>query len=265
MKIVRGLISELIRQKEVVWSLARRDFQRRYVRNLLGIVWAVIDPIAFVGILYLIFNSRFGQSDNETIPFVIYLLCGNIAYDLFSNLQNLTQVIKDHEFLVRKVNFRMEILPAGRLISSLLVHGIVMTIAMTIILFNHIWPTLYWFQLLYYMAAMSVFLFGASLLTASVFLFFPDISHIIAILNRVLFFLTPVFWQMKDLPENIARWIKLNPVVYIVNGYRDSMLYGRGFWLYPWQTLYFWTLTAGLLWAGITVHNKLRQYFAEAV
>jgi len=258
-------LSEIKRQRQAVWSLAVRDFRRKYVKNMLGIFWAVVDPIAFVGILYLIFSARFGNSDNGKIPFILYLLCGNMAFDLFSNLQSLTQVIKDHEFLIKKVNFRMEILPLVRLISGLMVHGIVMAIALSILIFNNIWPTVYWFQLLYYITALSVFLTGAAWLTSSIYLFFPDISHVIAIANRILFFLTPVFWRLEDLPETTARWIQLNPMVYIVNGYRDSLLYGNGFWNHPWQTLYFWSFTFVLLWAGITVHNKLRPHFAEAV
>ena len=258
-------LREVKNQRHVIWSLGIRDFRRKYVKNTLGIVWAIVDPIAFVGILYLIFSSRFNNSGGGEIPFVVYLLCGNMAFDLFSNLQNLTQVIKDHEFLIKKVHFRMELLPVVRLVSGLMLHGIVMSVALVIILFNRIWPDAYWFQLLYYMFALSVFLIGASWFTSSVYLFFPDISHITAIANRILFFLTPVFWKLEDLPETTARWIKLNPMVYIVNGYRESLLYGRGFWCHPWQTLYFWALTLILLWAGIAVHNKLRPHFAEVV
>jgi lipopolysaccharide transport system permease protein/teichoic acid transport system permease protein len=264
-RTIRKFLSEVNQQRDVIWSLGVRDFRRKYVQNTLGIVWAIVDPIAFVGILYLIFSSRFNNSGSGEIPFVVYLLCGNMAFDLFSNLQNLTQVIRDHEFLVKKVQFRMELLPIVRLVSGLILHGIVMSVAISIILFNGIWPDFYWFQLLYYIFALSVFLTGASWLTSSVYLFFPDISHITAIINRVLFFLTPVFWKLEDLPEATARWVKLNPMVYIVNGYRDSLLYGRGFWCYPWQTLYFWAFTLGLIWAGITVHNKLRPHFAEVV
>lgn len=265
MESIIQFLREVQRQRLVIWSLGVRDFRRKYVKNTLGIVWAIVDPIAFVGILYLIFSARFNNSGGGEIPFVVYLLCGNMAFDLFSNLQNLTIVIKDHEFLIKKVHFRMELLPIVRLVSGLMLHGIVMSVAITIILFNRIWPDLYWFQLFYYMFALSVFLTGASWLTSSVYLFFPDISHITAILNRILFFLTPVFWKLEDLPESTARWINLNPMVYIVNGYRDSLLHSRGFWCHPWQTLYFWVFTIVLLWAGITVHNKLRPHFAEVI
>lgn len=249
----------------MILSLAVRDFKRRYVKNVFGILWAIADPIAFVGILYLIFSTRFNSSGSDEIPFVAYLLCGNIAFDLYGTLQNLTQVNKDYEFLIKKVHFQMALLPVARLVSALMLHGIVVLVAITILIFNGIWPGIYCVQLLYYTAALAVFLTGASWLTSSVYLFFPDISHVIAIFNRILFFLTPIFWRMEDLPQTISKWLVLNPLVYIVNGYRDSLLYGSGLWNYPWQTLYFWAFALALLWAGITLHNKLRPHFAEVI
>jgi len=265
MKLIIGVVSDLIHQRWMVWSLAWRDFRHRYVRNLLGIVWAIIDPLVFVGILYLIFKSGIGNKITDDVPFVVYILCGNIAFDLFNNLQILTQVIKDHEFLVKKMNFNTVLLPASRLISILMIHGIILAIAIIIILISGIHPTLYWFQLLYYTLSQSVLLFGTSLLTSSISLFFPDISHIIPILTRVLFFLTPVFWQMDLLSDAVSHWLMFNPMVYIVNGYRDSLLYGKGFWLYPNQTMYFWICNLFLLWLGAYIHRKLRPHFAEVI
>lgn len=265
MKQITSVLSLLIRQRWMVWSLAWRDFRHRYVRNLLGIVWAVVDPVAFVGILYLIFHSGIGNANTDDVPFILYILCGNIAFDLFNNLQNLTQVIKDHEFLVKKMNFNTELLPASRLISSLMIHGMVLAISVVIILTNGIQPTFYWFQLLYYTLSLSVLLFGTSLLTSSISLFFPDISHIIPIFTRVLFFITPVFWKLDLLSDAVLHWLMFNPMLYIVNGYRDSLLYGKGFWLYPNQTIYFWTLSLFLCWLGIYIHRKLRPHFAEVI
>ena len=246
-------------------SVAKRDFQRQYVKNQLGMFWAIADPISFVLIMNVIFSPAFGVSQEEKIPFVVYMLCGKIAFDLFNNLPHLTHVITDHNYLVKKMHFSMEVLPAGRLVSGLMLHGLIIVIAIPVILFNNILPTLYWLQLFYYVAALTLLLFGASLLTCSVTPFFPDLYHIVGIFSRILFFLTPVFWRMEYLPETSARLLKLNPLLYIVNGYRDSLLYGRGFWNHPWETLYFWSVTAVLLWFGVSVHRKLKPHFAEVV
>lgn len=265
MQAFTRLMTELIRQRAVIMSVAKRDFQRQYIVNRLGMFWAIADPISFVVIMYLVFSPAFGASQGEKSPFIVYILCGKIAFDQFSNLPQLTNVITDHNYLVKKMNFSMEVLPAGRLVSNLMLHGLILAISIVVILLNNIVPTLYWFQLTYYAAALSALIFGISLLTSSVAPFFPDLTQIIGIFTRILFFLTPVFWRMEFMPETTARLLQLNPMLYIVNGYRDSLIYGRGFWNHPYQTLYFWSVTAVVLWIGVSVQRKLRPYFAEVV
>jgi ABC-type polysaccharide/polyol phosphate export permease len=229
-------------------------------------VWAIIDPFAFVLILYFVFGTRFENKTEMGIPFVAYLLCGYISFDLFTlSMQNLTQAVSDHSFLLKKVNFKIAILPIIRMLSNLMVHAVVLLICLIILLFTHIHPTFYWFQLLYYIFAISVFLIATAWFTSSVFLFFPDISNVISIISRVLFFVTPIFWTMDGLSEKYTLLLKLNPLFYIVNGYRDSLLYQKGFWIHPLLTLYFWLLCLLMMVIGIIVFKKLRPHFADVV
>ncbi len=113
--------------------------------------------------------------------------------------------------------------------------------------------------------ALSIFLIAAGWLTSSIYLFFPDIKNIISIITRILFFLTPIFWNMNGLPPNTQFILKLNPVYYIVNGYRDSFLYNKGFWEHPLLTLYFWVVCFICLIVGVAVFKKLRPHFADVV
>jgi ABC-type polysaccharide/polyol phosphate export permease len=253
-------------QRQVIATLSRRDFERKYIKNFFGMVWAIIDPFAFVMILYVVFGTRFGNRNEMGVPFAAYLLCGYIAFDIFnSSLQNLTMSVNDHSFLLRKINFRVAILPIVRMLSNLMVHAVVLVVCMIILLFNHIYPTLYWFQLLYYIFAVSVFLIATAWFTSSVFLFFPDISNVVSIIARVLFFITPIFWNLKGISGKALFILKLNPLFYFVNGYRDSLLYQHGFWQHPMLTLYFWLLCLVMIVIGITVFKKLRPHFSDVV
>lgn len=248
-----------------IWSLSKRDFERKYVRNYFGLFWAVLDPLAFVGILYIVFNARFGKLDSGGVPFVAYLLCGQVSFQLFGAIQGLTTVIKDHDFLLKKLHFQINMLPVMRMISTLMLHGIVLLVALIMLLFSHIYPSIYWIQVLYYAFAMTVFLIGLSWTTSAVYLFFPDISNIVSIINRLLFFVTPIFWNLDHLPASTASLLRLNPMVYIVNGYRDSLLYHRPFWVHSGQTLYFWGLCLVFWLVGILIFRRLRPQFAEVV
>jgi ABC-type polysaccharide/polyol phosphate export permease len=258
-----SFLQQIVQHRHVLASLTRRDFERKYIKNILGMVWAVLDPFAFVVILYFVFGSRFGNKTADGVPFVTFLLCGYIAYDLFSNIQQLTMVVKDYSFLLKKVEFKVALLPIVRVNSGLLVHAVVLLVTVVILLFNGVYPNWYWFQLLYYIMALSVFLVGTAWFTSSVYLFFPDIGNIISIVIRILFFFTPIFWTLNGLSPKMAFVLKLNPLFYIVQGYRDSLLYHRGFWEMPDLTLYYWALTLGMLLLGMVVFKKLRPHFAD--
>jgi ABC-type polysaccharide/polyol phosphate export permease len=263
LKEVIEFFQHIYLQRYVILTLSRRDFERKYIKNFLGMIWAVIDPFAFVVILYIVFGARYGNSSATGVPFVVYLLCGYIAYDLFNSISSLTQVVKDHSFLLKKVDFRVSILPIIRMFSNLMVHAIVLVICIIILFFNHITPTVYWIQLLYYLLAISVFLVSTAWFTSSVYLFFPDISNVIGIITRVLFFLTPIFYTIDGFSHTAQMILKLNPLYYIVNGYRDSLLYGKGFWEHPVLTGYFWMVTLLMLITGMLVFRKLRPHFAD--
>jgi lipopolysaccharide transport system permease protein/teichoic acid transport system permease protein len=125
--------------------------------------------------------------------------------------------------------------------------------------------TIYWLQVFYYLFATIFLLTGISWFTSSVSLFFPDINYIITIVMRVLFFFTPIFWEAKNIPERLKVYFRLNPLYYLVNGYRDSLLYRVPFWNHLQDTLYYWAISIIIFIIGVIVFKRLRPYFAEMV
>lgn len=257
---------QLYKDRNLIFSLSIRDFKQTYIRNFFGFLWAILDPLAFVLILYFVFQQRFANSGNNGIPFGAYLLMGYVGYDFFSNaVTSVTSSIHNHGFLLKKVHFKVATLPIIAIITVLLMHGVVLVVTILVLLFHHIFPAWMWFQMFYYIFALAAMLISLGWFTSSVYLFFPDIRNIIAISLRILFFLTPIFWNMDGLLPQHQKLLKLNPIFYIVNGYRDSFFYHIGFWQHPKLTLYFWSLTAIFMILGVAVFKKLRPHFADVV
>lgn len=255
---------QLYVNRMLILNLSFRDFEKKYIKNYFGFIWAILDPLAFVLILYLVFRNRFSSADPGETPYVVYLITGYVAYDAFcGSLRSITSCINDHSFLLKKVNFRSAILPIVTLFSHLMVHGIVLAICIIILLFNNTFPDLFWFQLVYYIIAMSVLLICIGWLTSSIYLFFPDIYNIVGIITHALLFLSPVFWNMQGLEIRDQFILKLNPLYYIVNGYRESLIYHQGFWTHPVLTIYFWSFCLIALIIGVAVFKKLRPHFAD--
>ncbi len=263
----KHFLQDIYTKRSILYELAKRDFQRQYMGSYLGFVWVYLQPLLFISVLYLIFTMGFKSgSSSHGVPFVVYLIVGMIAWFFIAeNLNSGAAIIRQHAFLLKKVDFRLSMLPIVKLLSASIPHFFFIFIAIFVAILNGIYPTLYIFQLIYYFIAMVALLLGISWLTSSTNVFIPDVAKVIGVIVTFGFWLTPIFWDLSKVPEQYQWIVKLNPAVYIIEGYRDSIINHIGFWEKPYETLYFWIFTGLILWSGITVFKKLRPHFAEVI
>jgi lipopolysaccharide transport system permease protein len=261
----KDFFHEIRTKRTLIFELTKRDFKVKYSANLFGLTWAIIEPLAMMAILWIVFTYLRAGTTTK-IPFTLFLLTGIMAYDFFNKTLNATvRSIKAYSFLIQKVNFRMAIIPIVKILSEIFIHLIVLVIVLIIIILSNQPVSLYWLQVFYYMFASIVLLIGISWATSSIALFFPDITYIITIMMRLAFFFTPIFWSAENMTSNYAIYLRLNPLYYIVTGYRDSLLNHVGFWEKPGETLVYWTLTIVFLILGIIVFKRLRPHFADVM
>lgn len=251
--------------RRIIRELANREFKISYGFNFLGFAWAIIEPLAMMLIMLLVFTYLRARATNE-FPFVVYLLSGVIAFEFFNkSFVQATRSIKFHSFLLKQGNFRMAFLPIVDVFSTLKTHLIILVITAIIFAFFNIYPSFYWLQLIYYIFAASVLVIGLSWITSSMILFIPDIQYIINIGVRSAFFLTPIFWDISMFPPKIAILLKINPLYHIVDGYRMSFLYHQPFWSDTYSFVSYWIMTIIIFITGIFVFKKLRPHFADVV
>ena len=104
-----NFLKEIYDKKEILFELSKRDFQKQYMGSYLGAVWIYLQPLLFITVLYLVFTFGFKSgSSSEGVPFAVYLISGMIAwFYIAENLNAGANVIKEHSFLLKKVNFRL--------------------------------------------------------------------------------------------------------------------------------------------------------------
>jgi lipopolysaccharide transport system permease protein/teichoic acid transport system permease protein len=90
-------------------------------------------------------------------------------------------------------------------------------------------------------------------------------GQLVSIVVQFGFWLTPIFWNISTVPEKYHWIIKLNPMAYIIEGYRNSMIYHKWFWEDMNMTIYFWTITIILFGLGALTFRKLRPHFADVL
>lgn len=266
LKHVYAFLADILKMRGIIFELAKRDFQQQYMGSYLGFVWVFLQPLIFIYILYIIFSLGLRENVISEVPFSLYLITGIVAWLYFAeNLSSTTHVIKSHVFLVKKVDFRLSVLPVVKLISSLVSHLFLVMVAVLISWYQGYSPTVYTLQVFYYMFCLFSLLLGIAWITSATSIFIKDVVKLVAIFVQFGFWLTPVFWNKNMLPEEYYWIVEVNPVNYIVTGYRDSILSQVPFWQKPEEMLYFWGVSLAVMLVGIKVFRKLRPHFAEVV
>ncbi|MNZ97014.1 Teichoic acid translocation permease protein TagG [compost metagenome] len=262
-----GFLRDTVRLKGVILELAKRDYQQINQGSYLGFIWNYLQPLLYIGVLYAVFTLGFRQgATQDGLPFGLYLLSGMICWLYFAgNLSSITGVIRDYGFLVKKVDFRLSVLPFVKLLSSLLPHILLLALLLIAAELSGIRLGLHTLQLIYYFLCMASLLVGLGWISSSASLFIPDIRNLVSIITQFGLWVTPIFWSVYQVPQSYQWLTGLNPVSYLVTGYRDSLTGARYFWERPQESLLFWGITLILLAVGTLVYRRLKPHFAEVV
>ena len=270
MNYLISLAKDIVKKRRLIGELAKADFKKRFVGSYFGIVWMFIQPIVTVAIYYFVFGVGFRSGDpTEGVPYVLWLVPGIVPWFFFSEALNTgTNCLQEYSYLVKKVVFRVEILPIIKMMSCLMVHLIFVLIMGALFLCFGWMPQISWLQTMYYTFAAFMLSIALVYFTSAVQVFFKDMAQIVGICLQFGMWLTPIMYQETMFADK-APWfvtiLKLNPFYYVVAGYRDSMLTGNWFWERPKLGIYFWvvTLVIGLL--GLRVFKRLRPHFSDVL
>ena len=271
MNYVLSLGKEIIEKRKLIWDLGKADFRKRFVGSYFGIVWMFLQPLVTVLIYWFIFGE-YGMKTTPPIPdadYVIWLVPGLVPWFFYSEALNcITGCLQEYSYLVKKVVFKVEILPIIKLVSCLMVHAFFMLIMFLLYFAYREQVHVTWIQVLYYTFAAAVLAVGFGFLTSAVNVFFKDMSNIVGICLQFGIWMTPIMYD-EQIFTNRAPWVatvlKLNPFYYIVAGYRDSMLTGHWFWERPTMTLYYWAFTIIILLVGLKAFKRLRPHFSDVL
>ena len=267
--LLRGFANFLLaiyERKSLIIEMAKRDMSTQHLGSLLGFFWTFINPLIMVFILWLVFSIGFKSAPKGDVPFVVWMTAAMAIWNTFSEAVNgSTNIIVGNSHLVKKVVFPLSILPVVKLVSSFVTHFIFVLMLVVLILLYGLPVSLFWLQALYYFFAMSVLALGLSWITSSINIFARDTRQIVTIVMQIGFWATPIFWDLTIMPEGVQRVLKLNPMFYIVQGYRDSFIFFVPFWEHWQMTLYFWGVAAFIFMIGSIVFLRLRPHFADVL
>ena len=263
----RKFIGHLIENQKLIVTLIKNDFKKQYLGSYLGLFWAFAQPLTFILVIWFVFDVGFRAAPvSGDTPYFLWLITGIIPWFFFADAVSTgTNSIISNDFLVKKVAFRVSILPLVQIGSAFIIHIFLLSFLIIAFLLYGYTPTLYWLQIPYYLALLIAFVLGVTWLTSSIRVFIKDIGSAIGIIIQIGFWATPIFWNISSIPMKYQQIIKLNPMTYIVDGFRDTFVNHVWFWEHPLYTLYFYIVTLFVIIVGAIVFRKLRPHFGDVL
>lgn len=260
-------VSYLRINRKMLVALVHNDLKEQYLGSYLGMFWALLRPLSFMLVIWAVFTYglRVMPAD-DSLPFAVWLLSGMVPWLFFADgLRKGTNAVVGNAYLVKKVAFPVAVLPVVKVLSALVLHCLLLLVLLAVVLISGGVPTLYWLQLPYYVGCIVVLLLGLGWLTSAVRVFVKDIAEVVALVVQFGFWLTPVFWPLQRLSQDMQWLAKLNPVAYVVQGFRDSLAGQLWFWQRPWETLYFMSFAMVLLVVGLMIFRHTRPHFLDVL
>lgn len=246
--------------------LAITGMKTQYSSTILGNLWLLINPMLQIGVYWLAFGIGIrGGAPVGNVPFVIWLVCGIIPWFFISSSLNrgsgaIFQKLKQ----VSKMNFPLSIIPTYTILSNLYSHFLLLLVLFLILLFNISSMAVNPLMLLYYIFSSVMFTWAVSFVTSTISTMIRDFHFFMQQAVRMLFYFTPILWEVKaSAPDWFAVIINLNPIYYLINGYRTSLLILDSTTPFLGQTMLFWGLTGAFFLTGMILHVRFRKHFVE--
>lgn len=265
----KEIAASLWRNRDLILALTKREVVGRYRGSVMGITWSFFNPIlmllVYTFVFSVVFKARWGVGGDESkIVFAIVLFVGMIVHGLFAECLNRAPgLILSNVNYVKKVIFPLEILPCVALGSALFhtaISLVVLLLAQLILNQQLMWTVLLFPCVLLPLVFATL---GFAWFLAGLGVYVRDIGQITGMVTTVLLFLSPVFYPISALPEQYQRWLHLNPLTFIIEEGRNTLIFGRVPGIGEWGIM----LAAGMLiaWVGFAWFQKVRKGFADVL
>lgn len=263
-----GAVRSLWANRQLIARMGQREIIGRYKGSAMGLAWSFITPLFMLAIytfvFSVVFQARWGTSEESKTQFAVVLFAGLIVHTLFSDVINRApQLVLGNVNYVKKVVFPLEILPVVQLLSATF-HALVSVVVLIAaqLVFQGSLPIT---ALLLPVVLLPFLLLtlGLAWWLASLGVFVRDVGQTISLITSVMLFMSPVFFPVQSLPPALQPWMHLNPLTFVIEQVREVVVWGR---LPDWQGLAVYSLASiATAWLGFAWFQKTRKGFADVL
>ena len=255
-------LKELWRYRELLTALSLRDIKVRYKQTILGVAWAVIQPLTTMLIFSFIFG-RLAGIPSDGFPYPVFVFSGLLAWTFFSSAVSTSSMsLLSAGGMISKVYFPRLLLPLSAIGVSVVDFTITVVLLFLLMVFYSIVPT--WQLLLFpvFFAGLIVLALGLGVWLAAVNVAYRDFRFVVPFMLQITMYLTPVIYPVSFIPEQVRWVIYFNPLLGWISGIRASFLGSPIDWYAVGTSL---TLTMIILVIGLRYFQKAERRFADII
>lgn len=271
MKSILTILKEQIKYFYLIRRLSLYELKNNNKNNYLGMAWELINPSIQILIYWLVFGTLMQREPIEIagkiIPFINWLIPGFFVWTFFyqSVIQG-SKSIYSRLRMLAKMSFPMSIIPSYVIFSQFYIH--ILSLAVTVVIFIIIGQpfSIYILQLPYYMFAGICLMFSITLIMSTLSTIIRDVHMFLNSMLKMFLYLSGVLWPITLLNNHplLFKLMQLNPIYYLIQGYRESFFGDKWFFLMDWKyTAFFWLIVVIFLLIGSKLHLKFRRHFID--
>jgi len=257
-------LRELFASRELLVVLVWRDVKVRYQQTLLGIAWAVLQPLVAMIVFTIIFNRLGGLEPEYHVPYPLFVTAGLLPWFFFSTaLSKCTQSVVNNAELVSRVYFPRLVLPIGSVVVAFVDFAISFVLLVAMFLWYgrvphwHVVVTPFFLGMAFFTAL------GIGLWFAALNVRYRDIGYVVTFLTQILLFLTPIAYGATAVSEDLRWLLALNPMTGVIDGFRWAVL-GRGIPHYEIFAIS-WAVALALTLSGLWHFQRVERDFADVI
>ena len=261
---MREWLSEIWRCREILYFLTWRDVKVRYKQAVLGVAWAVLQPL-FTMIVFSLTFGRLAKMPSDGVPYPLFSFSGLLLWTYFSvTLAQVGNSLISNSSLITKIYFPRVLLPAAASLVGLLdlLVGSVFLLGLMIYYRDaiHISSALLLTPL--FVAQTAILVMGTGMLLAALNVRYRDVKYTIPFVTQIGLFVSPVIYPISFVPARFQSWLALNPMTGIIEGFRACLLDVP----INWQLVgVSWLVTLVILLLGGLHFRSTERVFADIV
>ena len=255
---LKQMVQEFWKYRDLLRLLVSRNLKLKYRRSVLGYVWSVLNPLLTMIVMTIVFSTMFSRNIEN---FPVYLFCGQLLFNFMSNsTRQAISSINANASLLKKTYVPRYIFTLSKITSGLV--DLLFSLGALAIVMLVTRAKISWHVLLFPVVILQIYLFcvGLGLFLAQANVFFRDVEYIYNAVITAWMYLTPIFYPLEMLPENVLWVVKhLNPMYFYVGQFRDLVYLGQmpG----PVITIAGWVAAIGMLLIGVWSFRRAEDRF----